>query len=97
MLGRIATYLETGHDSGPPVLSGQREIALAHIESMLDHHGAAHGLRNARKHIGWYLQSSGRPDAVVKEWRRRLCTSENAAEVLAGLGAYYDTAQELAA
>ncbi len=97
MLGRIATYLASGRDAGSPPLDSQRAVALAHVEAMLDHHGAHHGLRNARKHIGWYLQSSGRPEPVVKAWRRRLCTSESAAEVLAGIGAYYDTAQELAA
>jgi tRNA-dihydrouridine synthase len=97
MLGRIGTYLESGHDPGSPPLGEQRVIAIAHVEAMLTHHGAHHGLRGARKHIGWYLQSSGRPEAVVKAWRRRLCTSEDPAAVLAGLGAFYDAAQELAA
>jgi nifR3 family TIM-barrel protein len=97
MLGRIGTYLATGHDPGSPALADQRVVALAHVEAMLAHHGPVHGLRNARKHIGWYLQSSGRPDAVVKAWRRRLCTSDDPADVLAGIRAYYDTAQELAA
>ena len=55
------------------------------------------GLRNARKHIGWYLASSGRPAEAVKAWRRRLCTSEDAAEVLAGLRSFYAQAEELAA
>jgi nifR3 family TIM-barrel protein len=97
MLSRIAGHLATGRDPGSPSLARQRDIALAHVEAMLTHHGVHHGLRGARKHIGWYLQSSGRPEAVVKAWRRRLCTSEDACAVLAGLGEFYDTAQELAA
>jgi tRNA-dihydrouridine synthase B len=97
MLTRIGTYLERGHDPGPPALGQQRAIAFAHVQAMLDHHGAFHGLRGARKHIGWYLQSSGRPEPVIKEWRRRLCTSEDPDDVLAGIGSFYDTAQELAA
>ena len=97
MLGRIGTYLATGRDPGAPPLAHQRVIALAHVEAMLTHHGALHGLRGARKHIGWYLQASGRPETVVKDWRRRLCTSDDAAEVLVGIHTYYDTAQELAA
>ena len=57
-----------------------------------------HGLRTARKHVGWYLASSGRPAHAVKAWRRRLCTSEDAGEVLDGLASFYDdTAQEMAA
>jgi nifR3 family TIM-barrel protein len=97
MLARIGTYLDTGRDPGSPSLARQRGIARAHVEAMLTHHGPVHGLRGARKHIGWYLQSSGKPEAVVKAWRRRLCTSEDARAVLAGLGEFYDTAQELAA
>ena len=64
-------------------------IAAAHVEAMLEQDGPVHGLRNARKHIGWYLASSGRPPDAVKAWRRRLCTSENARDVLAGLATFY--------
>ncbi len=97
MLGRIGTYLATGHDPGSPPLEDQRVVARAHVETMVAHHGTPHGLRGARKHIGWYLQSSGLPEPVVKAWRRRLCTSEDASAVLAGLDAFYDSALELAA
>ena len=51
----------------------------------------------ARKHVGWYLASSGRPAQAVAAWRRRLCTSEDAGEVLGGLASFYDQAQEMAA
>ena len=61
------------------------------------HHGRELGLRNARKHIGWYLASSGRAAETVKAWRRRLCTSEDAGAVLAGLRSIYTEAEELAA
>jgi nifR3 family TIM-barrel protein len=97
MLTRIADYLATGRDPGTPPLARQREVARAHVEAMLAHHGTDHGLRGARKHIGWYLQTSGRPEAVVKDWRRRLCTSEEPRDVLVGLDQFYATAQELAA
>ena len=58
----------------------------AHVEAMLAHHGTQHGLRNARKHIGWYLAGERHAHpTTVKAWRRRLCTSESAREVLGGL------------
>ena len=41
--------------------------------------------------------SSGRQAETVKAWRKRLCTSEDAAEVLAGLRSFYTQAEELAA
>lgn len=97
MPARIAAHLASGRDPGPPPLPEQGTIAAAHVEDMLAYHGRTHGLRNARKHIGWYLASSGRPAEAVKAWRRRLCTNEDAAEVLAGLRSFYAEAEELAA
>jgi len=96
MPGRIAVSLATGNDPGSPPLCEQGTIAAAHIEAILEQDGPAHGLRNARKHIGWYLATSGRPAEAVKDWRRRLCTSENARNVLAGLATFYAEAREAA-
>ena len=64
---------------------------------MLGYFGRELGLKNARKHIGWYLASSGRTSAEIKPWRQQLCTDENADRVLAGLAAFYDEAQEKSA
>ena len=97
MPARIAASLETGVDPGAPPLARQAEIAAAHVEAMLAHQGTQHGLRHARKHIGWYLQASGRAPDTVKAWRRRLGTSESAREVLGGLRTFYAQAQEMAA
>ncbi len=95
--GRIARYLASGRDPGAPTLSEQVEIAREHVASMLDHYGTRLGLRNARKHIAWYLEGCGRPTEVVKAWRRRLCTDEDPTRVLQGMDTYFDEAQEMAA
>ncbi|MGE3065167.1 MAG: tRNA dihydrouridine synthase DusB [Hyphomicrobiaceae bacterium] len=87
--GRIARALATGRDPGPPPLAEQGRIALSHVEAMLAHYGRELGLRQARKHIGWYLAGSGRDAAVVKAWRRRLCTEDDAGRALAGLADFY--------
>jgi nifR3 family TIM-barrel protein len=97
MPARIAASLASGSDPGSPPLPEQGAIATGHVEDMLAQHGIEHGLRAARKHIGWYLASSGRPAETVKAWRRRLCTSENAAEVLGGLRSFYGEGTEMAA
>jgi nifR3 family TIM-barrel protein len=97
MLGRIATALAVGRDPGPPSLSTQEAIARRHLEDMLVQYGAQQGLKVARKHIGWYLASSGRPVDIVRTWRKRLCTLENANEVLSGLALFYQAASEMAA
>jgi tRNA-dihydrouridine synthase len=97
MLSRIATVLATGRDPGAPPLAEQGAIALAHVAAILEQDGPVTGLRHARKHIGWYLASSGRPAEAVRAWRRRLCTGEDARAVRAGLAEFYDQALEAAA
>ena len=97
MPARISACLQGQNDPGPPPLSEQGAIAESHVQHMLDERGPQHGLRAARKHVGWYLASSGRPAEVVASWRRRLCTSEDAAEVLSGLRTFYAEAREMAA
>lgn len=93
-LARIASALATGRDPGPPALAEQGASALAHLEGMLEAQGRDVGLRNARKHIGWYLAATGRPAATVRDWRRRLCTSDDVPFVRAGLAAFYDEAMQ---
>jgi nifR3 family TIM-barrel protein len=97
LLGRIGAALATGRDPGPPPLRQQGAIALSHLEAMIEAQGVGTGLRNARKHIGWYLASSGLPAATVRDWRRRLCTSEDQHFVRSGLARFYDAALEAAA
>ncbi len=72
-----------------PALAEQGRIARAHVEAMLGHYGAFLGLRNARKHIGWYLEASGHRQSEIKAWRQQLCTEERPERVLTGLAAFY--------
>lgn len=87
--GQIAAALATGADPGPPGLITQSRIAREHVAAMFGHYGEHLGLRNARKHIGWYLVSSGLSEAGVRQWRQRLCTEENPDRVLLGLAEAY--------
>jgi tRNA-dihydrouridine synthase B len=96
MLGRVAATLAGANDPGTPSLAQQGAIAAAHVEAILEQDGPALGVRNARKHVGWYLAASGQPVDAIKSWRRRLCTSESPREVLTGLAAFYAQAQEAA-
>jgi nifR3 family TIM-barrel protein len=93
---RIADALEQGADPGDPSLVEQGRIALAHFDAMVANDGERHGLRNARKHVGWYLARSRRDGDTIKTWRRRLCTSESVREVRAGLNDFFEQAQEAA-
>ncbi len=95
--GQVGAALASGIDPGPPPLAEQSLIARAHYEAMLGEYGRDLGLRNARKHVGWYLETSGRPVADVKRWRGALCREEEPARVIAGLAEFYDETAEMAA
>lgn len=97
MPGRIATELATGQDPGEPDRATQRDVALEHVEAMFVHYGGTLGIKNARKHIGWYLASSGCDETTMKSWRRRLCTEWEPAKILEGLAEFYDRPQAIAA
>ena len=94
ILRRVAVAHAEGADPGSPTLAEQRAIAGAHIQSMLSFYGLSLGLRNARKHIGWYLAASGADETTVRHWRRRLCQDDDAGRVLGGLGDFYSSREQ---
>lgn len=87
--GQVARALRLGTEVPKPSLDDQSNIARSHVESMLSFYGEPLGLRNARKHIGWYLEQAGRDNEIVKTWRRRLCTDNNAIRVLQNFAEFY--------
>lgn len=54
LIKQISTYLRTGVSCATPSLEGQREIVQAHVEDILELYGYTHGVKVARKHLGWY-------------------------------------------
>lgn len=94
LLGRIAAALDGAGDAETPALDEQGRIARGHVEAMLAHYGAFVGLRNARKHIGWYLETSAHRPGSRKSWRRLLCTEDNPVRALELLDAFYGDAPD---
>lgn len=78
--GRLVTMFTT-HE--------RAQIVAEHIEEMLIHYGAALGLKNARKHVGWYLETSGATGDELKARRRQLCTQDDPRALLAGLAEFF--------
>ena len=52
----IRHFLDTGELLPPPSPSRVREILLGHLESLYGFYGEEHGVRIARKHLGWYAK-----------------------------------------
>lgn len=54
-------YLRTGKVLAPPKAEEVHRVMCDHLQRLHDFYGETHGVRVARKHIGWYLK--GRPDS----------------------------------
>ncbi|PAV24615.1 tRNA dihydrouridine synthase DusB [Tamilnaduibacter salinus] len=81
----IHHYLTTGQRCAPPALAEVETILLEHLEALHRFYGEFMGVRIARKHVGWYLQSHD-PD---KRFRRRFNAMESAAEQIDGIQQYF--------
>ena len=53
----INHYLETSKILAPPSQQEVSEILQGHLANLYDFYGEQHGVRIARKHIGWYCKS----------------------------------------
>ena len=53
---RTVHYLETGELLPPPVPSEKVEMAIRHLEELVDYKGEYTGVREMRKHIAWYVK-----------------------------------------
>jgi tRNA-dihydrouridine synthase B len=54
-------YLSTGNELSPPTSAEVYAVMRDHLQRLHSFYGETHGVKVARKHIGWYLK--GRPNA----------------------------------
>jgi len=92
--GQIARYLATGRREQPPSLGDQLALVSALYEETLGHYGLHVGLRHARKHLGWALDTAaafaGAPAQALKAARARVLTATDPAIVLRRLAEAFD-------
>ena len=92
--GQIGRRLETGTIEATPALAEQLKHVRALYEEVCGHYGLRVGLRHARKHLGWALDTAAQygrvPAAKLKGWRQRILTSEEPASVHRALGEAFD-------
>ena len=53
----INHYLDTGEHLAPPTLEEIQQTLINHVTHLHNHYGDFKGVRIARKHVGWYLQT----------------------------------------
>jgi nifR3 family TIM-barrel protein len=92
--GQLARYLATGERDSAPPLSEQLALVSALYGEMLGLYGVELGLRHARKHLGWALDTAAActqaPDDLRKAHRARVLTATDPALVLHLLAEAFD-------
>jgi len=77
--GHLARYLATGEREGAPGLQVQLALIGNLYHEMLTHYGVDIGLRHARKHLGWALDTAAAtakaPQHLLKAHRSRVLTA----------------------
>jgi tRNA-dihydrouridine synthase B len=88
----IRYFLDTGKILEPPAPSEVLSVMQRHLNQLHHAYGEFHGVRVARKHIGWYL--NGRTDSAVA--RRQLMRAESAADQFSILEGYFSQGSQQA-
>ncbi|MCC8965801.1 tRNA dihydrouridine synthase DusB [Bradyrhizobium sp. Pear76] len=92
--GQIGRRLETGIAETAPSLAEQLKHVRALYDEVCSHYGLRIGLKHARKHLGWALETAAAyscaPTATLKTWRQAILTSEEPSSVHRALEDAYD-------
>jgi tRNA-dihydrouridine synthase B len=92
--GQLARYLATGKREAPPSLSEQLSLVNSLYTATLGHHGCDIGMRHARKHLGWALDTAAAiacaPAHLLKTCRSHVLTASDPAVVLRRLAEAFD-------
>jgi len=94
--GQVSAVL-AGRSYVTPSVQEQGEIVLRHYEGMLFHYGAQLGMRCARKHLGWYLDTAYEnfPNiSNLSEWKYKIMRETSVSRVKSYLREFYDHATE---
>ena len=79
--GQIGRQLETGVAEAAPDLAQQLKYVRALYDDVCDLYGLRIGLRHARKHLGWALETAAHysraPAATLKGWRQKILTTDD--------------------
>ncbi len=92
--GQIGRRLETGQAETAPSLAEQLGYVRALYDEVCSHYGLRIGLKHARKHLGWALETAARyscaPAETLKGWRQNILTLEDPNRVHRSLQEAFD-------
>ncbi|WPZ37097.1 tRNA dihydrouridine synthase DusB [Thalassobaculum sp. OXR-137] len=82
---QVAAALAGETPRADPDVQERRAILAEHLDAMLSHYGVQSGIRNARKHIGWYTDGL----AGSAGFRQRVNNTTDPAVVFAEIDRYF--------
>jgi len=86
----IVHYLETGEIMLPPAVGEVRQLMHQHLLDHYTFHGEIIGVRSARKHIGWYINSL--PGSNV--FKKQINQIDSCEEQLRSVDAFFESQLE---
>ncbi len=94
IVGEYGARLEGCRSFTSPSLKEKCALIVEHYEDMLSFYGKELGMRNARKHLGWYVDEllKSREQSVL--WRSRLCRQDNPAMVISALSDLFEQVEQ---
>lgn len=98
-VAHLADYLRTGRVPAAPSPQRQKALLIKLYEDMLEHHGVAAGLRQARKHLAASVdrllaQGALRLTGTAQRLRTEILTSQSPATVVGAICGLYDATGE---
>jgi len=82
----VAHFLATGELLAAPLVAEVKRLLLDHLQDHYGLYGEFTGVRTARKHIAWYVQSLPGGEA----FRQRMNTLDHSVEQLAAVADFFD-------
>ncbi|MBP9792332.1 MAG: tRNA dihydrouridine synthase DusB [Rickettsiales bacterium] len=87
LINQIIHYLKHKEILPSPSLKEQQNIVISHYTDMLEHYGENVGIKNARKHIGWY--TSGLSNSA--KFRVTFYNINNATQAIDLINEFFET------
>lgn len=87
--GHLACFAAKGRLPETPAGAQLAELVLDHYDAVLQHYGSFLGVRNARKHLAWYMDRARPDSAGDNASRRAILTRTNSREIAGLLRAWF--------
>ncbi|GAA3931575.1 tRNA dihydrouridine synthase DusB [Litoribacillus peritrichatus] len=81
IFNEINHYLETGEKLKAPTATEIQTLLLSHLRALYEFYGDFMGVRIARKHVGWYLQTQPTHEIFKKDFNRLESCQEQLAAI----------------